>query len=389
LAVGDFNNDGQLDIVTANTFHQVAIDSPTNQARYMGEFPATPGGNPSVDVLLNASAAQITLTTTPGSPLPYNNSGVTINANVQPAYSGGTPTGSVIFENSSGAVLGTGPYTLSAGGTASYAVGHLGSGTYLFTSLYSGDASFQPTTGSGTAFAVTVNGTPVTLTLSTSSVPYGTRGITATVTVTGTGVGGQYPTGSATVYTSTGATVGTVTLTRNGNNTTGTVTFNATTPNFNVGSYELYAVYNSTNGNFPNGSSSDEPLRVTGGPTTTSISCGVGIGNATCTATVTATTTDTPVPAGLIIDFAVSGGATTPETTNAAGQANITFNGGFITAVTIVATFPTQGNYLTSTATQAGGCFFFICFDRNEPGGGFNSLSLFGRTEQPTPFRLF
>ena len=182
----------------------------------------------------------------------------------------------MIFENSSGGVIGTGPYTLNASGTASYAVGHLGSGSYVFTSLYSGDANYQPTTGSGSAYAVTVNGTPVTLTLSTSSVPYGTTGLTATVTVTGTGVGGV-PSGTATVYTSTGATVGTVTLTTSGVNTTGTVTFSATAPNFNVGSYQLYAIYNSTNGNFPNGSSSDEPLTITAEPTTMAVSCSGGL----------------------------------------------------------------------------------------------------------------
>ena len=98
VAVGDFNNDGQLDIVTANTYHPVNIASPAYQARYLAEYPAIPAGNPSIDILTNASAARST------SPLlriaaPVDNTDVTVQANVQPAYSGGTPTGSVIFEN--------------------------------------------------------------------------------------------------------------------------------------------------------------------------------------------------------------------------------------------------------------------------------------------------
>ncbi|MGH9617249.1 MAG: FG-GAP repeat domain-containing protein, partial [Acidobacteriaceae bacterium] len=38
VALGDFNNDGQLDIVTANTYDQVNIASPAYQARYIAEY---------------------------------------------------------------------------------------------------------------------------------------------------------------------------------------------------------------------------------------------------------------------------------------------------------------------------------------------------------------
>ncbi|HTU51809.1 MAG TPA: FG-GAP-like repeat-containing protein [Acidobacteriaceae bacterium] len=386
LAVGDFNNDGQLDIVTANTFHQVALDSPTNQLRYMSEFPATPGGNPSVDVLLNASAAQINLTTSPGSPLPYNNSGVTINANVQPAYTGGTPTGSVIFENSSGAVLGTGPYTLNSSGTASYPVGHLGSGTYLFTSLYSGDANFQPTTGSGTAFAVTVNGTPVTLTISPASVGYGGT-FTASVVVTGT-AGEGVPTGTLTIYSSTGFTLGTVTLTASGNNSTGTANFTAVAPNLVPGTYNFYAVYTPTNGNYQTGSSSYAPLTVTTATTSTSIACSAGFLAINCTATVTNTVTGHAVPAGLTVDFTVNGGGATPETTNANGQATYS-TGEIFGSFTVTATFPAQTYYQTSSASTTVLCFFICGGDRTGAGSPFNSLTLFGETNRSAPFRLF
>ena len=83
------------------------------------------------------------------------------------------------------------------------AVGHLGSGSYLFTTLYSGDANFQPTTVSGSNTAVTVAGTPVTLALSPASVNFGNT-FTATVTVIGNATTGSYPHGTATIYAPSG-----------------------------------------------------------------------------------------------------------------------------------------------------------------------------------------
>ncbi len=381
LAAGDFNGDGTLDIVTANTYHQVNLNSPAYQSRFLGQYPPNPGGYPSIDVLMNASAAQINLTTSPGSPLPYNNSGVTINANVQPAYTGGTPTGSVIFENSSGAVLGTGPYTLNAGGTASYPVGHLGSGSYLFTSLYSGDANYQPTTGSGSSFVVTVNGTPVTLTISPSSVPYDTT-FTANVTVTGGATGLGRPTGTLTIYSTSGFTLGNVTLTNQGiNNTGGTATFRAAAPNLVPGTYYFYAVYTSTNGNYQAGSSSTEPLTVTTATTTITDACFSFIIQA-CVAQVQAN--GSVVQSGTV-DFYFNG-SPTPAPIPIAHQfgsyyaidgLSITKSGTY----TMVATFVPPVGYSASTTTTQFSvtCFLGLCFggglDRTGPPITFNSFT--------------
>ncbi|MGB8477950.1 MAG: FG-GAP-like repeat-containing protein [Acidobacteriaceae bacterium] len=372
LAVGDFNNDGQLDIVTANTFHQVNIASPAYQSRYLGEYPAIPAGNPSIDVLTNASAAQINLSSSPASPLPYNNSGVTVQANVQPAYSGGTPTGSVVFENSSGSPQGAGPYTLS-GGVATYDIGHLGSGSYLFTTLYSGDSNFQPATLSGAASTITVTGTPVSLTISPASVVYSNT-FTASAVVSGVASGTVTVEAAPATYnavtgviTPTGAfaTVGTITLNASGN---GSTTITALAPNLNVGTYAVEGLYNTNQG-----SSAYQLLTVTPDPTTTSISCSFNFGPSPCTATVRIPTGY--APNGDTVTFTATGVGPQVLPIVANGQtatySYYTIIGGF----TVTATFPAQGNYGTSSASVNGFCFIFFCLDRRGPPVTFNSFT--------------
>ncbi len=399
VALGDFNNDGQLDIVTANTYSQVNIASPAGQARYMAEYPAIPAGNPSIDVLTNTSAATISLAVSPSSPLSANNSGATLTATVQPAYSGGTPTGSVIFEDASGTPYGTGPYTLS-GGTATANTGRLGSGQYLFTTLYSGDGNYQPTTASGAAFAVTVSGTPVTLTLNPSTVQYAnTFSVSTTVTGT-TGLGA--PQGTVTIYGVNGTntfTLGTITLTALGNNGTGTATYTATGPNLNVGNYQIYGYFTPSNGTYQPGSSSNVLLTVTGEPTNISLNCALGLLSSTCTATVDAATTNTPVPSGTIVNFTGPGG-NAASTVGANGKATYSFNE-VIGFFTVTATFPQQSNYLASpTASYSGGCIF-ICFIRRAPsialtsftgleaGGNFFARPADRNRGRNVPFTLF
>ncbi|MGB6305729.1 MAG: FG-GAP-like repeat-containing protein, partial [Acidobacteriaceae bacterium] len=394
VAVGDFNNDGQLDIVTANTYNQVNLASPAYQQRFMTEYPAVPGGNASIDVLTNISAATISVSSSPATPIPAINNGTTVTASLSPAISGATPTGSVIFENATGAAIGSGPYALNDG-VATYNVGHLGSGSYLFTTLYSGDANFQPTTVSGAGTAITVSGTPVTLVLSTASVLSGST-FTATVTVIGSTPPGSYPHGTATIYAvASGSTTPVplapnVTLAAAGNNSSGTVTITASAANnLPVGSYELYAVYNPTNGNttYAQGSSSDEPLTViTVTPTSTTITCGAGLFGGTCTSTTTVTATGAPVPAGLTVNF--SGAGTGTETTNAAGQATFQYAGVF-GSYTITASFPAQSTYGASSNSTTVFCFIVCGADRTASATGFNSLTPFARANQPAALRLF
>lgn len=388
VALGDFDNDGQLDIATANTFQRVNIASPAYQQMYMKQFPAIANGNPSINVLSNASAAVLSISVQPGGQIPANNSGVTATVSVQPALTGGTPTGSIIFENGSGAPLGNGPYPL-VDGTATATTGRLGSGQYVFTSLYSGDSSFQPTTASGNSFAVTVAGTPVTLTFSPSSVPYSSS-FTASVSVTGTVAGGA-PQGSVTIYGSNGSsafTIGTISLTASGNNGVGQGTFTAVGPNLNVGTYQTYAYFTPSNGTYQPGSSSSETLTVTPEATSLAVTCSGGFFSDTCTATVTASNTHTGVPAGNIVDFSVSnGGGQGTQTIGANGAASFSF-GAIFGGFTVTATFPAQGNYLTSTNNTTVFCIIFCGFvARQAPILAINSLTGINLARDPVQRR--
>lgn len=392
IAAGDFNNDGTLDLVTANTFSQINIASPVYQARYMAEYPAIPAGNPSIDILSNTSGASISESASPASPLPYNNTGTMVTTAVQPALSGPTPTGSVIFEDSTGAPIGSGPYTLS-GGAVSLATGRLGSGQYQFTTLYSGDSNFQPTTLSGSAVTVIVSGTPVALSVSPASVSYANT-FTVSVSVTGSS---PIPQGTVTVYGVNGAstfTLGTITLNAAGS---GTGTYTAVGPNLNVGTYQIYGYYTSTNG-YPAGSSPNANLTVTAEPTSLALSCSGGFFGDSCTATVTASTTHTPVPAGNVVNFSVNGGTPVTQTIGAGGTAAYSFSAIF-GSFTVSATFPQQSNYLSSTNTTTVICFIFCGLDRTNPVTPLNSFSGLGanltfygpaiNSRRNAPFQLF
>ena len=266
-ALGDFNNDGKLDVVTANTFNQVNLTIPAYQSMYMKQYPAT-AANPSVDVLLNTSGTTISLTTNQGS---TNN---TLTAKVGSTISGAVPTGSVIFEDTGGVVLGTTPSTLTDG-TASLSLPNLGSGSHIFTTLYSGDIAHQPNTVVDPT-PVTVAGTLVSLVISPESVVY-PQDFNGTITVYGQN--GVAPTGTVTlqVYQQTPGTpgytfsgyAGPLTLFPNGNGTSSvSATFFYATV-LGPGNYELYAIYTPGTpnpGNYAAGTSPNEPLTITAAP---------------------------------------------------------------------------------------------------------------------------
>ncbi len=261
VALADFNRDGKLDIVTANTFNRVNLTIPAYQQMYMKEFPPVPGGNPSLNVLLNSTGTRIRLTASPSGTLAYNQP-VTLTATVTPTLGSATPTGSVIFQDTNGTATGAIPLS---GGSASITVNNLGSGTHQITVLYSGDALYQPYTATGPGFVVRVSGTPVVLVMQPNPItPTTVVGYSVTI---GTAVTGRpNPVGTITLF---GMLPNGTLLQVDGPNPVGTAgtggvtTFSKTLfAGIPTGSYYLYAVFTPAPGNSNPAGSSPQILLI-------------------------------------------------------------------------------------------------------------------------------
>jgi hypothetical protein len=383
VAVGDFNNDGRPDIVTANTFQRVNISDPAHQLQYMKEFPPVAGGNPSISILTNGDGAFQTLTTNPPPsqfPIAPGSGGtgtqITLKGKVGSLLGGPTPTGFLIFEDSNGTPLGTTISTLS-NGQGSLDLQNLGSGEHIITTLYSGDQNYRPYSSVDGSLVIGVRGTPVLLSFTPTSVAYGGL-INVTVTVTGSG--NLPPTGTVMLYA------------YNANNVNGStqVSLNFTSSSGNVstyqgqigvdlplGNYELYAVYNPGAGSTtPSGSSANEPLTVTAEPMTVTLSCNPPLNDfdqdaddvpnyQTCTAQVTDQNGN--LVTGGVVDFSVTNGPSQVVTNRYSGEygsyyAVFMFPNPTSTYYTVTATFPAGqglpagpygGYYGSGTATQS------------------------------------
>ena len=263
VALADFNLDGKLDIVTANTVNRVNLTIPAYQTMYMKEYPPTANGGPSINVLLNGSGSQITMTHSPNGTVAPGTP-VTLTATVQASLSASTtaPTGTVIFEDTNGTVLGSG--TLS-GGTASITVPSLGSGQHVITVLYSGDVLYQPNTDSG--FVVRARGTPVVFTATPTTVVTG-GSVAYSVTVGTVGSNRRAPVGTVSIYVvyAGGSPVlvgGPTPVVDNGNGTSG---LSGTTIAGPPDVYTGYAVFTPTGGGYQAGSSNTITVTVTSAP---------------------------------------------------------------------------------------------------------------------------
>lgn len=281
LALGDFNNDGKLDIATANTYDPVNLVIPAYQQSYMTQYPPVTGGNPSVNLMLNTSGTQIAFSESPNDYFPIADSApITLTATVSSSLGGTTPTGAIIFEDNSGVILGTAPTSLNSSGTATLTLPNMGSGLHIFTALYSGDANYQPNnTAANPDYLLVVAGSTVSLRLQSSTVAAGSN-LAYSVTV-GTSGGGTDPTGTITLYgiLPSGATQtfdSAQTLVGNGNGTASVS--NSVNPGVPPGNYELYAVYTPGTGSaYSTGSSSNQPLTIVGLPTSTTLGCAAQI----------------------------------------------------------------------------------------------------------------
>jgi len=321
VALSDSNGDGKVDIATANVYNTVDLATVADQQRYETEYLPVGGGNPSGNLLLNMSGTQITLGDSPNDYFPIaDNSAITLTATVASPLGGITPTGTVIFEDNSGLVLGTAASSVNSSGTASLTLPNLGSGLHIFTVLYSGDTNYQPNnTASNPGDFIVIAGSTLSLSLQSSTIATGSN-LTYTVTV-GTAGGGTDPAGTITLYgiLPSGATQAfdsAQTLVGNGNGTSSAS--NSVNPGMSPGNYELYAVYTPAEGStYTTGSSSDEPLTILApNPTSTTLNCapeiyfGFPTGEDECYSQVMAHAA--VLPQG-DVDFAINGGSENEE----------------------------------------------------------------------------
>lgn len=165
---------------------------------------------------------------------------ITLTATVTPSSGGGSPSGTVMFNDGS-SVLGTEPLT---NGQATVATSSLSVGPHSITAAYSGDSTFQASNG---ALTQTVNPASTTTTVTSSANPSilnSSFTVTANVAVVVPGVG--TPTGTVT-FKDGSTLLSTATI-----SSTGQATFSSSS--FTAGAHSITATY-SGDSNF-NGSTS-------------------------------------------------------------------------------------------------------------------------------------
>ena len=157
IALGDFNNDGLLDMVVQNGGGDTQSST--------------------VTMLLSTSGTEVVLTGTPN-PSTQGES-VTFDASVVTSFLGlPIPTGTITFQVGSTSV----PVALVKG-AASYSTAALPVGTTIVTAAYSGDQNFIPET----SFAFSQNVTTGPLTIETSSLPDAVQNAQYSTSVTASG----------------------------------------------------------------------------------------------------------------------------------------------------------------------------------------------------------
>ncbi len=161
IALGDFNNDGLLDMVVQNYDPSAAFD----------QFSST------VTTLLGTSGTEVVLTGTPN-PATQGES-VTFDASVVTSFLGlPIPTGTITFQVGS-----TSEPVEMVNGAASYSTTALPVGTTIVTAAYSGDKNFIP----ATSFALSQNVTTGPLTIVTGSLPDAVQNTQYSTSVTASG----------------------------------------------------------------------------------------------------------------------------------------------------------------------------------------------------------
>lgn len=252
----------------------------------------------------------------------------------------GTPTGTVTFYDN-GTSMGTG--TLDAGGQATLTYASLAGGTHYFiTAVYNGDLNFRTSTSNFYTHMVDRAESAISLTSSPNPSVYGQGVLTATVVLSGTGIG--TPAG-AVAFFDNGISLGTRNLNASGQAT-------ITLASLAVGAHNAITATYSGNVSFIGSTSSAYAHTVNPASTTTSVTSSPNPSafgqRATFTATISGAGGGTPTGSIVFFDNGVLLGT---GTVNASGRATITTTSlavGVHNAIT--ATYSGDANLIGSTS---------------------------------------
>jgi Bacterial Ig-like domain (group 3) len=327
LGAATLNSSGQASLTTS--FSTAGTRSIT--AVYAGDL----NNHGSTSAALSQAVDKFPTTTTLGSSLDPSLIGqsVTFTATVSSTY-GSIPNGDKVTFKNGTTVLAT--VSLS-GGTASYTTSSLAAGSHTITASYSGDSSFQ--TSSGT-FKQTVNKNPSSAAVVSSLNPstYG-QAVTFTASVTGS-VG--TPTGTVT-FKSGSAVLGTVSL------SSGTASL--TTSTLSAGTKSITVVYN---GDLTYADSTSTALsqKVNKAPTGTSISSSSNPSTSGQSVTFTVTVSSaTATPSGTVT-FKLGATLLGTGTLNGSGVATFTTSTLPVGSDSITANYGGNSNFVASSASM-------------------------------------
>jgi len=231
VVLGDFNQDGRLDIVTMNT-------------------------SGSYSYLRQAAVAQIVLTTDLANPI-YGQT-PNLAATLNPPPGSASPTGTLTFYDGS-TPIGTVPLS---GYQAVLQYSGLSAGTHEVTAVYSGDTNFVSVTSNAVTETVGTSQTTTTLNSNVSNAPYGLP-ITLTAVVQPQAGGGTATGSISFIDTTTSTDVGDVALVNN--------SAQLTLSNLPAGTHVLVANYPG-DANLNPSSSPTVTATVTQAPSTTTLS---------------------------------------------------------------------------------------------------------------------
>jgi Big-like domain-containing protein len=252
--------------------------------------------------------------------------------------SSGTPTGSVVFtDTSTGTTLGSA--TLSSG-TASISVSSLAAGSHSITAAYQGSATFSGSTS--TPLSQTVTAASTTTALASSQNPAGTNQ-TVSFTATIASQYGSVATGTATFYSGS-QTLGTASLLSN----RATLGASFTT----AGTYSISAKYNGDANNL--GSTSpvlSEVINpaITSTTTTLTSSPNPSLVGQSVAFTAAVTSAAGSPPNGEMVTF-YNGSSVLGTATLSAGIATLITSSLPLGTFTITATYPGDANFSASTS---------------------------------------